>query len=241
MNTLRISLVCGTSRIKHLIGLLTLLLLWPASASAACTPNGGELPNQLCYITSGTATYQFPDNEVDFHFIGNGFSVTGGFELTDPDNPNIQNPFLFSQPPGLFLFTYHINDDYLLHGTGDLSSTLFVTELTFNGVPQPLPGPSAVALAFDSYVPSITGAGTFSGTFAVGNFYYADTHGNVFGFVGNYNAAGTTTIDVVPWPGLPGRFQYTDETWTWRAPEPTALSLFALGLVGLAMRRKVIG
>jgi hypothetical protein len=66
MNTLRIlSLMCGGSRIKHLISLLTLPLLWPAFASAAC------LPSQVCWVSSGTVVLPGPDfSSVPFNFAG---------------------------------------------------------------------------------------------------------------------------------------------------------------------------
>jgi hypothetical protein len=49
--------------------------------------------------------------------------------------------------------------------------------------------------------------------------------------------------NVVPFPPMPGYFLITKETWTWKVPEPTTLSLFALGLagVGFMRRRKAIG
>jgi hypothetical protein len=50
---------------------------------------------------------------------------------------------------------------------------------------------------------------------------------------------GTVTIDVMPYPGLPGAFEVAKETVTF-VPEPTTLSLFALGLVGVPMQRKAI-
>jgi hypothetical protein len=50
---------------------------------------------------------------------------------------------------------------------------------------------------------------------------------------------GIVTIDVVPYPGIAGAFKVAKETFNF-VPEPTTLSLFALGLLGLAMRRKAI-
>jgi len=96
MDTLRIlSLVCGTSRVKYPIGLLTLFLLWPAFASA----------QQYLDIKSGTATYQFGNEFIDFHFAGNGFSGTGYFLLPD------QDPFIFVRPAGPFSFGVILNGD----------------------------------------------------------------------------------------------------------------------------------
>jgi PEP-CTERM motif len=237
MNTLRIlSLVCGASGIKRLSGLLILLLLWPAFASAACLPSPNDILTQECFITSGTASYQFPDSFIDFHFAGDGFSGTGSFLLPE------DNPISFVQPPGPFQIHIGINNDFDFANfpspMGDTGYALVLTELTFNGVPLPLPGPTglpAAGIEFESFVPLIKGAGTFSGSF-FSDVFYGDTHGNVLGFVGN--DLSTTTVDVVPYPPVPGLFEITHETWTWKVPEPTTLSLFALGLVGVGFMRR---
>jgi hypothetical protein len=176
MNTLRIlSLVCGASGIKRLSGLLILLLLWPAFASAACLPSPNDILTQECFITSGTASYQFPDSFIDFHFAGDGFSGTGYFLLPE------DNPISFVQPPGPFQIHIGINNDFDFANfpspMGDTGYALVLTELTFNGVPLPLPGPTglpAAGIEFESFVPLIKGAGTFSGSF-FSDVFYGDT------------------------------------------------------------------
>ena len=174
---------------KRLISLLTLLLLWPAFASAACSPSPGDnFFTQICLITSGTATYQFDNEWIDFHFAGNGFSGTGYFFLPD------QDPFpIFVRAPGPFALGIELNAD--LGFFGDTPSDLVLTELTVNGVPQPLPagaGFPAAGMFFHSNVPLITGAGTFSGTF-FSSVYYEEPQFNMIGFLGNPDF-GTTTV-----------------------------------------------
>jgi hypothetical protein len=129
MNKLRIlplAFVCGflpsgqkgPRATKLMKWLIALLLLWPAFASAACSPSGDFL-TQVCSITSGTATYQFDNEWIDFHFAGNGFSGTGYFLLPD------QNPFpIFVRAPGPFALGIELNAD-----------------LSFFGDTPPRPGP----------------------------------------------------------------------------------------------------
>jgi len=200
--------------------------LWPAFASADCAP----LTINHCPITSGTATYQFDNGYIDFHFAGNRFSGAGYLLLPDQDS------FIFVRQPGPFSFGVILNGDLF----GDTPPDLVLTELTINGVPQPLPaaiGLPTAGIYFGSNV-LIKGAGTFSGTF-FGSFYYADTVGHEFGFIGNLDFD-TTTVDVVPYPRDPSLLEIAHETWTWGVPEPATLSLFAAGLVGLAMRRNAV-
>jgi hypothetical protein len=69
--------LCGGARKKRLISLLILLLLWPAFASAACSPT------QVCVATTGTAVSDGP-----FNFAGDGFSASGVFAFGA--SPNFQ-------------------------------------------------------------------------------------------------------------------------------------------------------
>src|SRR5262245_15785562 len=128
MNTLRIlSLVCGASRIKQRIGLLTLLLLWPAFASAAC------LPSQTCLVTSGTMVATSSDGSVPFNFAGNGFSASGVLA----GYGNLSFPIFDSQEAGPFEAGSAL--DIGMGGTPPPDGTLVQFALTVNGVPWGIP------------------------------------------------------------------------------------------------------
>jgi len=55
-----------------------------------------------------------------------------------------------------------------------------------------------------------------------------------------FGGGGIVTLDVHP-TGFPGTFVLQQQTFRFGVPEPTTLSRFALGLVGLAIRRMAIG
>ena len=201
--------------------LIALFLLWPAFVSA----------QETLVITNGTVTADFADNTVIFNATGSDFSLSGGFSLS-PDN----NPASFPQPLGPFslgLFGSDLND-----GLG--------IALTLNGVMLDIPenGLDAASTLFASGG-VITGPGTFSGmfeligTYDVGTPSPSDTDCSRCAYV-IFAGEGTATGNVVPYPGSPGFFKVENETLTFTAPEPATFSLFAFGLVGLAMRRKAI-
>jgi hypothetical protein len=118
----------NTSRTLSLVGLLTLLLLWPALASAAC------LPTQVCVATSGTADVSF---EFPFDFAGKGFSASG--VLTEYGNLN-NSPFTVT-----FL---EIGSTYDASIAGLTDGLLTQFELTVNGVPWGIPAGGDASVAF---------------------------------------------------------------------------------------------
>jgi hypothetical protein len=138
MNTLRIlSLVCGTSRVKYPIVLLTLFLFWPAFASADCSPA------QPCVVTSGTAVVDpnapCPDNIIEcapFNFAGRDFSASG--LVIDPEGTG-------NLPLGDKVFEPGSFFDAFFGGSTQ-SNLQF--ELTVNGVPWGIPAGSDAGVVF---------------------------------------------------------------------------------------------
>lgn len=241
MNTMRIlSLVCGASRIKQLIGLLTLLLLWPAFASAACSPT------QVCMVTSGTAVATSSDSSVPFNFAGNGFSASGVFTGYGSPEPAFGEPF----EAGDFVF--------LPLGGGVSSGGLTQFALTVNGVPWGIPAGSDASVTF--LPPSVEIPEYFNTSCCMAPFqFYGFFTGAPEPFppgLGcdvlkcetlNFQGAGLLTFgghtvpppDPNPDPDNPFLFYLDQATWKLAAaPEPATLSLFALGLAGLGFMRQ---
>jgi hypothetical protein len=241
VNTLRIlSLVCGASRIKQLIGLLTLLLLWPAFASAACPPT------QVCMVTGGSAVATSSDSSVPFNFAGNGFSASGVFAGYGSEEPQFGEPF----EAGAFL--------ELSMGGGLLFGPITQFALTVNGVPWGIPAGSDVEIFFN--VQSVEIPEDFNTSCCMTPFDFLGS------FTGapepfppglscdvlkcetlNFQGAGVVTFDghtvpppdPNPDPDNPFFFFLDQATYKFvAAPEPATLSLFALGLAGLGFMRQ---
>jgi PEP-CTERM motif len=218
MNTLRMSFLCSASRIKHRIGLLTLLLLWPAFASATCSPT------EVCVVTSGTAISNGP-----FNFAGKGFSASGLFDFGA--STNVFHP-------------YDVGDFYeaQLQGGTD-TAFLLQFELTVKGVPWGIPNGGFAELLFFGF-PVLYPVGQSSAPFSFDGSFKGAPEPFAPGLgcdvlnckTLNFRGLGTVIVDVLPWEDTPF-VQVIQETYTFGAlPEPATLSLFAIGLIGLAMR-----
>jgi PEP-CTERM motif len=229
MNTLRIlSPVCGTSRIKHAIGLLPLLLLWPAFASADCSP-----AQPSCLITSGTAVID-PNAPCSFgfgpcapfNFAGRNFSASGVImDLSALSLPFDPDTFI---PGGSFPLAISGND-----GNG-----AFQFELTVNGIPWGHNPGSAFVNFFATLDLSLASSGVSPFSF-FGGFTGAPGLGcsglNCVDL--EFRGSGIVTYGVSE-DGVavgPITFRFAG------VPEPATLTLFALGLVGVGFmgrRRK---
>jgi hypothetical protein len=225
---------------KRLISLLTLLLLWPAFASAT-TPGISEV--FLPPVTSGTASNLYGAPAVPFDFAGNGYSGEGSvLFLASVDNP-------LSMPVSVGPF-----DGGLKFNTVD-GETLSIG-LTVNGVGYGIPSGGsggAAGLEIDGGA-LITGVGTFSGPASLFGIYTGlpaasippcpptcDLNCNVANCVNfHFGGSGIVTMHVIPDPynTFPGALRVASETFTFGAPEPATLSLFALGLVGVGFMRR---
>lgn len=229
MNTLRIlAVVCGTAGIKRLSGLFTLLLLWPAFASANCSPT------QTCVATSGTVvvsqTAPWP-----LSFAGRDFSVSGA--ITEV---NGQLPFdnVFEPNPSFSVF--------FGGGTEGGSTDNLQFALTVDGVPWGIPAGGDAFVYFSTAlnilpdsVSDLSVPFSFQGTFTGAPEPFSPGRGcDVLNCKTlQFSGGGIVTYDLGP-----DMFEVSPLTFTFQVvPEPTTLPLVALGLVGLAIRRKAIG
>ena len=206
--------------------LITLILLAPALASAAC------LPTQVCVATSGTAVVNF---EFPFDFAGKGFSASGA--LTNFGN--FDSPFTVT-----FLERGSFYDASISGTTVDLLTQF---ELTVNGVPWGIPAGGGASVNFPTtlYVNGaslITQPFGFEGSFTGAPEPFAPGLGcDVLNCETlNFRGVGIVTYDVGG-ASSPTIFGVQQETFTFTAPEPSIASLLSIAFAGLAVmgRRRV--
>ncbi len=221
---------------KRLIA-VSLLLLSPALAGADQTFN----------ITSGSIFVEGGGGM--FNFAGNGFSAHAYLAFVGGPCSLEGNPLLCGFGPGpqsLHFGTFYSQD-----------GGIYVDNLTINGVPWFVAGDiGGYAQAGFGHTVNITGVGTYSGDF---NSFVLKTYGVpitdgspqncdqcvLLDFLGQ----GTWTLEVVPSvPGTCGGpecppFQGSQETYTFRASEPSTASLLLIALagMGLTLRRRRSG
>jgi len=209
-------------------------LLWPAFASAVCSPG------QTCVVTSGTVVLDSPLGPIPLNFAGKDFSASG--VLTEA---------CCLVPYGLF-FNFE-SDDFLesFFGSTDIPGgrpNLVQFELTVKGVPWGIPagGDAVVGFFADLGIPAPAG-NAFSVPFSFGGSFKGAPEPFAPGLgcdmlncvTLDFSGGGILTYDVLDAGG--GWSVVGQQTFTFAAvPEPATLSLLAVGLVGLAMRRKAV-
>jgi len=245
MNTLRILSLAGrASRIKQMLGLLIVLLLWPVVASATC-PVG-----QTCILpslTSGTMTVTDNGSPLaEWTASGFGQIPFGGNPagFTDAGESGLVEVGLgFPRPYGT----------YALIETGDFGGVLSM-DLTIEGIPwyHPQGGTASAFLTAESLDPRILSAGTYEVFFVFNSFFTGSPDPNLSQCgpctSWTWGGAGYGLITVADLPGQPDMFYVTGGTFTFqevRAPEPSTVSLLLIAFAGLAVlarrRHRVLG
>jgi len=205
-------------------------LLWPAFASAVCSPA------QTCVVTSGTVVVEGLFSPAPFNFAGRDFSASGVIsDLEDHSQLPFGNVFEPTSNFGAFF-------------GGDIFDGNLQFELSVDGVPLGIPRGAFAGVSFfttldipDGGVAGLTAPFSFQGEFTGAPEPFSPGLGcDVLNCVTlNFRGSGIVTYDVEG-TSSPTVFGVQQETFTFRAPEPATLSLFAAGLVALVMRRKAV-
>jgi len=226
--------------------LITLLLFWPALSSGQffCPPY-----SIACYsATSGSMVDRFGDQQVPYSLAGpfssSGvpeFSTSGVIFFAVPTSNPVNNPVLPGESRALVVQADTANPD------------LGGVTLSVQGTPWVLPdgsNPGFARVNFTSAILLFTGPGTYRSTFT----FFSNIDGVPLSVQEAnpgkdcdqlmcpdqaFSGGGSVTVDVVPYPGLPGAlaisqasFTFVPEPSTVREPSTTALLLLGFAALG---------